>query len=143
MHAHADIVRGRVVLELSYLLNTSFGSKHRVLMELGERTLCSAICLMHDIDTKLSKHYAVLPHNFTKSLVSALFSVGELISAFLDLSIERVEGWFNNTLDLPPLQRGPRFASIDHVLLGGLSNVMFRGEYISLQKDLMMKVMEP
>jgi hypothetical protein len=140
MHAHADIVRGRVVLELSYLLNTVFGSKHRVLMELGEKALCCAICLMHDIETKLTKHYAILPTNYTKTLVSALFSVGGLMSAFLDLSIERVEGWFNNTLDLPPLQRGPRFGSIDHVLLGQLANVIFKEEYITLQKDLMMKV---
>ena len=134
MHRYAELIKGRLALELTLFM----ASGNKQMMEMGERALCAAISLMNRMDSL--RMYAFLPHDFVNSLNSCLFSVGELMSALLNLSIHRIEAWFSSVLALPPMTRGARLIDINHVLLDALRMIDFHAhdEYV-LYKDLLIK----
>ena len=135
MHRYAEMVKGRLALELSFFMET--GNKQ--ISEMGERTLCAAISLMNRMDALRS--FQFLPHDLVSSLNSCLFSVGELMSALLNLSIQRIEAWFCSVLALPPILRGARLIEINHVLLDALKMIDFHAhEEYELYRDLLIKV---
>ena len=131
------MIKGRLALELSFFMET--GNKQ--IAEMGERALCAAISLMNRMDSL--RTYTFLPHDLVSSLNSCLFSVGELMSALLNLSIQRIEAWFCTVLALPPISRGARLIEINHVLLDALRMIDFHAhdEY-ELYRDLLVKVLE-
>ena len=135
MHRYAELIKGRLALELTFFMAT--GNKQ--ITEMGERALCAAISLMNRMDSL--RMYAFLPHDLVNSLNSCLFTVGELLSALLNLSIQRIEAWFSSVLALPPITRGARLIEINHVLLDALRMIDFHvhDEY-ELYKDLLIKV---
>ena len=135
MHRYAEMVKGRLALELSFFIKT--GNKQ--ITEMGERALCAAISLMNRMDAL--RVYTFLPHDLVSSLNSCLFSVGELMSALLNLSIQRIEAWFHTVLVLPPLSRGPRLIEVNHVLLDVLRMIDFQAQDdYDLYKGLLIKV---
>jgi hypothetical protein len=129
------MIKGRLALELSFFMET--GNKQ--ITEMGERALCAAISLMNRMDSL--RIYTFLPHDLVSSLNSCLFSVGELMSALLNLSIQRIEAWFCTVLALPPISRGARLIEVNHVLLDVLKMIDFQSqnEY-ELYKGLLIKV---
>lgn len=135
MHRYAEMMKGRLALELSFFMEA--GNEH--ITEIGERALCAAISLMNRLDHL--RAYTFLPHNLVNSLMACLFSVGELMSALLNLSIQRVEEWFCSVLALPPIARGDRFVEVNKVLLNALKMIDFHiHEDYELYRDLLVKV---
>jgi hypothetical protein len=134
MHRYADMIKGRLALELSFFTTT--GSKR--ISEMGERALCAAIGLMTRMDALRS--YTFMPHDLLPALNACLFSVGELMSALLNLSIERIEAWFRTVLALPPLQRGARLVEVIRVLANTLKLIDFQTDEDYLHQDLLFRV---
>lgn len=135
MHRYAEILKGRLALELSFFMEA--GNKQ--ITEMGERALCAAISLMNRMSCL--RGYTFLPHEMVNSLTSCLFSVGELMSALLNLSIQRIEAWFCSVIALPPSSRGSRLVEINEVLLNALIMIDFHAhEEYGLYKDLLIKV---
>lgn len=137
MHRYAEMVKGRLALELSFFMEA--GNKQ--ITEMGERALCAAISLMNRMSCL--RAYTFLPHDLVNSLISCLFSVGELMSALLNLSIQRIEAWFCSILALPPSSRGIRLVDINQVLLNALIMIDFHAhEEYALYRDLLVKVID-
>jgi hypothetical protein len=135
MHRYAELMKGRLALELSFFMEA--GNKQ--ITEMGERALCAAISLMTRLDDL--RAYTFLPHDLVNSLIQCLFSVGELMSALLNLSIQRIEAWFCTVLALPPIARGGRLTEINTVLLNALKMIDFHAhEDYDLYRDLLVKV---
>ena len=92
MHRYAEMMKGRLSLELS----TFMAAGNKEITEMGEGALCVAITLMNRLDTL--RAYSFLPHELVSNMMACLLSVGELMSALLNLSIQRIEAWFSSTL---------------------------------------------
>ena len=133
MHRYADLVKGRLVLELTFI-----SDGHRGLIDMGEKAICAAIGMMDRVE--LLRAYKFLPHEFVYMLISAIFSTGELMSALLDLCIERIDAWFKTVIALPAAQRAGRLEQINHVLQDALVRVNFEPHQRHLQRDLLAKV---
>ena len=146
-------VKGRCLLELQALLMSDWdddesgssgggmGSEGlcRRLAALGTQSLCEAISLMGRVERL--KRYHFMPTGFVHSIHTNLFSMGELISAYLNLAIDRVEAWFRNTLMLAPQQRGQRFSEFFEVVLAEvLCNAELDARDGSLQDELLQRL---
>ena len=111
----------------------------RRLATLGTQSLCEAISLMGRVER--CKRYHFMPHAYVQSLHTNLFSIGELISAYLNLAIERTEIWFQNTLALAPQQRGQRFSEFIQVVLSQiLKGASLDARDATLQAHLLQKL---
>ncbi len=127
----AMAINGRILLELQAVLmagwnedegsgSSETGSEGlcRRLAMLGTESLCEAISLMGRVERL--KRYAFMPSGYVQSLYLNLFSMGEVISAYLNLAIGRVEAWFQNTVALAPQQRGLRFEEFFDVVVADI-----------------------
>ena len=135
MHRYAEMMKGRLSLELSIFM--AAGNKQ--ITEMGESALCIAITLMNRLD--ILRTYPFLPHELVSNMIACLLSVGELMSALLNLSIQRIEAWFYNTLALSPSGRGGRLVEINKVLVEALAMIHFQApEEFVLYRDILIKV---
>lgn len=124
MHTYERLLTGRLILQLSCMVPASQANKRpagpnqkqkRKLSELGERVLCASIGFMERLEA--AKSFVFLNQDTYRSVTETIFTMGELLSALLDLSIERVESWFSSVHSLPLTQRAGRMAELKPVLL--------------------------
>lgn len=124
MHMYERLLTGRLILQLSCMVPASQGNKRqagasqkqkRKLSELGERVLCASIALMERLEA--AKSFVFLNQDTYRSVTETVFTMGELLSALLDLSIERIEAWFSAVHSLPLTQRAGRMLELKPVLL--------------------------
>ena len=117
MNIYERLLTGRIILQLTCMVPASSKrpNQKRKLSELGERVLCGCVGFMDRIETL--KTFVFLQQDTYKSVTEAVFTMGELMSALLDLSIERVEAWFSALHSLPLTQRAGRTMEIKSILL--------------------------
>lgn len=116
---YANCLKSRLILELQSIL----GLMNKRVMEIGESSLFAGIGLLSIIE-ELSC-YRFLPKDFFLGLKGNLVNTGTLISAVLNIAIERVEGWFKASLLLPPAQRSRRLSEVNTLILEQISITKF------------------
>ena len=137
MHRYAEMIKGRLSMELSSFM--AAGNKQ--ITEMGESALCVAVTLMNRLDTL--RRYSFLPHELVSNMIACLLPVGELMSALLNLSIQRIEAWFSGTLVLSPSKRGSRLVQFNQVLVDALEMIHFQApEEFELYRDVLIKVLD-
>ena len=115
MQRYAEKLRSRVILELSSFM----GPQNKRVMELGEPAIFAAIGLLHLIEDLA--RFRFIPKDFIPSLRNNLLDIGALMSAILDIAIERVEGWFQGIMSLPPIHRGSRLSEVATLIMEQIS----------------------
>lgn len=93
---YTDILKGRTMLELLYIP----GIENKRFEVMGEQALCCALELTQKIEDM--KQYTFVPKTFLATLASSLFTFGDLLSALLNLSLRRVDSFFEVLVTLPP-----------------------------------------
>jgi hypothetical protein len=131
---YADILKGRITLELLFLP----GTQEKRFEEMGEKALCAAMELVTEIDEL--RQFLFLPTDFISTLHSSLFSVGQLISAMLNLSIQRVDAFFATLATLISTQRPQKLADICAALSESLQAIVLDAHYSALKQALHSKV---
>lgn len=116
MNMYEKLITGRLILHLSCIVpsNSFKPTQKRNLSELGVRVICSCIGLMERLE--VLKIFVFLNQDLYKAVTETLFTIGELMSALLDLSIERIEAWFASLMALSLTQRCGRLLEIKSVL---------------------------
>jgi len=136
MHKYADMMRGRLVLELSVIIELRSGKRH--LGEMGEKSLCLAISLSSKFE--ILRQYTFLPHDFVRLLTEGVFSTGEIMSILFNLSIERCNIWFTNLLMASPNLRHQRIVDVFAVWSEGISQLNLFSDDAILQRAVTTKV---
>lgn len=116
---YADILKGRITLELLYLP----GIENKQFEILEEKALCTALSLSNKIES-LDK-YSFLLKEFINTLTKTLFSTGDLISALIKLAAHRMDAFFEMILSSTLDVRMKKMIEIQSVL----------AEFLSLLKD--------
>lgn len=96
MQRYADILKGRTMLELLYIP----GIENKKYELMGEKALCVALELAQKLET--IKEFSFVPRAFLTTLMTSLFSFGDLLSALLNLALRRVDAFFEVLSTLPP-----------------------------------------
>ena len=126
---YAEIVKGRLTLELLYLP----GIERKHFEELGERALCFALELAIRIES-LSR-YSFVPKDLLNTINKTLFSSGDLISALMNLAIKRVDAFFQESQNYPPMNRSKKLLDIimlSNEILQGLKEDLHNDEYFHI-----------
>lgn len=126
---YAEILKGRLTLELLYLP----GIEGKVFEELGERALCYALELAIRIESL--NQYSFVPKDLLHTMNRTLFSSGDLISALMNLSIKRVDAFFEELQSLPPSNRSKKLLDmvmLPNEILRGLKEDLKNEEYFHL-----------
>lgn len=76
----------------------------------GEQGLCAALELAQKLED--IKQYTFIPKSFSTTLSSSLFSFGDLLSALLNLSLRRVDSFFEVMPTLPAELHAKKFADM-------------------------------
>lgn len=134
MFKYSNILKGRLMLELSYFLELGL----RNLSDLGEKSICASISMMERIN-ELRK-YSFIPCEFLSTLNNSLFCSGDLISALLNISIERCDLWFQDILASPISSRSNKLLEIKSIVSDVVKRLEFPINEHILQKDIINKV---
>jgi hypothetical protein len=116
---YADILKGRISLELLYL--PGIVNKQYDLLE--EKALCSALLLSDRIDSL--QRFSFIPKEFHQTLSKTLFSSGDLLSALIKLSANRMDAFFELILSSSLDVRMKKLIEIQSIL----------DEFLQLIKD--------
>eukprot|EP00981_Chlorochromonas_danica_P012823 scaffold5444_cov181-Ochromonas_danica.AAC.4 len=119
MQRYSDILKGRTMLELLYIP----GIENKRYEAMGEQALCVALELAQKLESL--KEYSFVPKSFTNILAASLFTFGDLLSALLNLSLRRVDAFFEVITTLPVELHAKRFSEAP----------MLIGEFVQLVKD--------
>lgn len=119
MQRYSDILKGRTMLELLYIP----GIENKRYEAMGEQALCVALELAQKLESL--KEYSFVPKSFTSILAASLFTFGDLLSALLNLSLRRVDAFFEVITTLPVELHAKRFSEAP----------MLIGEFVQLVKD--------
>ena len=122
-----------MTLELLYLP----GMNERAFEELGEATLCAAIELINTINAL--RDFAFLSTDFVQTFNSTLFTEGQLVSALLNLAIQRMDAYYESVLCWPPAERPAKLLQIEQVLSDSLGVLNIMADP-TLLKTLLLKV---
>lgn len=131
---YAEMVKGRVTLELLCIP----GAQEKQFEEMGEKAICAAVELMNEIDEL--KEFSFLPETMIASLNSTLFSAGQLLSALLNISLQRVDAFFASIALLFVNQRPAKLLDIVKVVSETLQAVEVDKQYPQLLRTLLVKV---
>lgn len=107
---YADILKGRLILELLYLP----GMEQRSFEDMGEKALCSALELTHRFDELLK--YPFVPRDLIATMNKTLFSTGDVLAALIKLSVKRVDALFDEITRMPTMQRSKRLSDVCSML---------------------------
>lgn len=128
------MVKGRVTLELLCIP----GAQEKQFEGMGEKAICAAVELMNEIDEL--KEFSFLPETMIASLNSTLFSAGQLLSALLNISLQRVDAFFASIALLFINQRPAKLLDIIKVVSETLQAVEVDKQYPQLLRTLLVKV---
>lgn len=131
---YAEIVKGRVTLELLCIP----GAQEKHFEGMGEKAICAAVELMNEIDEL--KEFSFLPETLIASLNTTLFSAGQLLSALLNISLQRVDAFFASIALLFVNQRPAKLLDIVKVVSETLQAVEVDKQYPQLLRTLLLKV---
>ena len=134
MRKFADILKGRVTLELLHIP----GSQEQRFEEMGENALCAAMELMSEVDDL--REFVFLPRDLVATMNNTLFNVGQLISALLNLSLQRIDAFFSSLTLLDTSQRPAKLLEIVRIVSESLHAVHIDIKYSVLFRTLLLKV---
>ena len=127
-------MKGRVTLELLCIP----GTQEKQFEGIGEKAICAAIELMNEIDDL--REFSFLPTTLIASLNTTLFSAGQLLSALLNISLQRVDAFFASMALLFNNQRPAKLLDIVKVVSETLQAVEVDKQYPQLLRTLLLKV---
>jgi len=134
MRKFADMLKGRVTLELLHIP----GSQEQRFEEMGANALCAAIELMTEIDDL--REFGFLPRDLVATMNNTLFNVGQLISALLNLSLQRIDAFFGSLALLDTGQRPTKLPEIVRIVSESLQAVHIDNKYPALFRTLLLKL---
>lgn len=134
MRRYADILRGRITLELLCIP----GAQEKRFEEMGEKSICAAIELMNEVDEL--REFVFLPLDFISSINSTLFNSGQLISALLNISLQRIDAFFTAIAVMEPPLRPPKLLDVMKAVSESLQAVEIDKQYPQLLRTLLTKV---
>jgi hypothetical protein len=91
------------------------------LEQLGEASLCAAIEFIEKVESL--QVYEFIQKDFIATINSTLFSLGELVSAVVNLSLVRLDAFFAANTELPPLQQSLKLVEYENVFCNSLSSI--------------------
>eukprot|EP01038_Epipyxis_sp_PR26KG_P008273 gene8273-11200_t len=105
-------LNGRIILELSFIP----GLLEKKFELMGESTICASIELIAAIDSL--RLFNFIQPDVIRVLNDSLFTIGQLISSIINLSIHRLDAFFEMTIhpSVPPLQRSMKLIDIEMVI---------------------------
>lgn len=126
---YAEIVKGRVTLELLYLP----GIQQKKYELMGMPTICAAVKFM-SVVSKIPS-FSFVPHDIVPAIHSNLFTTGQLISALINISITKMDSLFVKLEEIALGQRNKVLELVDHTVSEVLSTIpmdTFDGENANL-----------